>query len=463
MLIQIQEPGQSTEVEKKGKVLGIDFGTTHSVVAYSEKSQAHIVPIETERLVPSVVHYESDQVWVGHKAESFSASIRSIKRYMSPEFPNPYDHNPIDVACDIFTYIKHKAENVLREPVTGAVITVPAYYGEAAREATRKAAHMAGIPVLRLLSEPTAAALAYRLDEQKEGIYLVYDLGGGTFDVSVLQMKKGIFQVLAVQGKLALGGDDFDEAIWEHFLKPKYTGSKIEGVLQARTIKEHLSFAARWEGKIGGQTLFITQEMISAILQPWVSKTILLCEEALKDAGVNKNQLQGVVLVGGSSRIPCVQNEVENFFNQKPLGYLNPDEVVALGAALHAEALVTGKGKLLLDVTPFALGMETLGGAVEVLIPRNASLPCAISQQFTTSYDGQTKIKIHVVQGEGPRVENAISLATFVLSDIPPMHAGLPQIKVTFTLDADGILSVTAEEQISHQKQSIQVKPSYSF
>lgn len=464
MLLHIHEPGQTPDNhEKKGVVVGIDFGTTNSVVAIATHGKANIISIEKERVVPSVISYEESIAWVGHQVqpEKKLKVIRSIKRSLEPGSSQPHpEKSAVEISADILQYLKTEVEKELKQPILGAVVTVPAYYSERAREATRAAAHLAGIPVLRLLSEPTAAALAYHLDEEEEGISLVYDLGGGTFDVSILQLQKGVFQVLGVRGDMVLGGDDLDTAFYNFLSSIGNELPESEGLVFARQIKESLSTLLVWEETIEGKKIKITREKANQLVQPFIEKTLHLCTLALRDAQVNIGELKAVVLVGGSTRIPYLQERIEEFFQKKPLCHLNPEEVVALGAALHAEALLTGKGKLLLDVTPFDLGIETLGGALEILIPRNSPLPCSVSQQFTTSQDGQTKIKIHIVQSKNKKEVSSQSLATFVLADIPPLPAGHPQLKVTFTLDADGILSVSAEEQLSQKKKTIQVNPS---
>ncbi|OFW70431.1 MAG: hypothetical protein A2065_02955 [Alphaproteobacteria bacterium GWB1_45_5] len=467
MLLQIHEPGKTPDLSKKnGLVVGIDFGTTNSVVAISHQGKAEIVPLEGDRLVPSVIGYKDGTAWVGRKAQQERGLnvIRSIKRSMEPQSLQPkHDKNSIEISADILRYLKTEAEKSLKETITGAVLTVPAYYSEVAREATRAAAHLAGIPILRLINEPTAAALAYHLDEQEEGVSLIYDLGGGTFDVSVLQLHKGIFQVLAVRGDMVLGGDDLDKSLFKFLVLTVGEILESEGLLLARQIKEHLTTDLVWEGEIRGKKIQITRDILNQLVSPFIEKTLHLCGQALQEAGVIKQELKFVVLVGGSTRLPIVRDQIEQFFGKKPLSYVNPDEVVSLGAALHAESLRDGKGKLLLDVTPFALGIETLGNTVEIIIPPNSPLPCSVSQLFTTAQDGQTKIKIHIVQGTRKTLENCSSLATFVLANIPPSPAGYPQLKVIFTLDADGILSVFAEEQRSHTRHMVQAKPTYKF
>lgn len=462
MLLQIHEPGETPDIpQKKGAVLGIDFGTTNCVVALSRGGKTDIIPIEKRRLVPSLVSYKGGKVLVGDHA-SDSDVVRSIKRFMEIGFDHiEQGKNAIDISADILRHLKIEAEKVLQESIRGVVLTVPAYYGEMAREALRAAALRADLAVLRLLNEPTAAALAYHLDSQEEGIYLVYDLGGGTFDVSVLHLQKGIFQVLSVSGDPRLGGDDMDEALVSLLETSVGLLPKKEGVVIARDVKEALTLKPYWEGTVQGKKVKVTQEIMNGLIHPFIKRTLTLCDQALRDAGVVRSDIKATILVGGPTRIPFLQKELKDFFGKDPLCSLNPDEAVALGAALHAESLVTGKGNLLIDVTPFSLGIETLNGVVETLIPRNSPLPCSVSQHFTTGTEGQTKIKIHVVQLEenGKRVPK--SLGTFVLSGIPPLPAGKPQLKVTLTLDADGILLVSAEESISGEKQAVHIKPSF--
>ena len=465
MLLQIHEPGQTPGNEKEGVIIGIDFGTTNSVVSMVREGVPEIVPLEGKRLVPSIISYKEGKVLVGWHAsqEAETTIVRSIKRSIEPGSLNQssYSKKPLEIAGDILRYLKTEAERSLKDVIIGAVITVPAYYGESAREITRAAASLAGIPVLRLLSEPTAAALAYHLDEHEEGVSLVYDLGGGTFDVSVLRLEKGVFQVLAVRGDMELGGDDIDRALFDFIHSKVPSLMDPEGRVLARQIKEHLSLKVSWEGMVQGTPIQVTRDVLNQLVDPLLKRTMRLCDKALQDAGVLKKDLRNIVLVGGATRMPYVQNSIENFFGQVPLCNQNPDEIVALGAAMHAESLMTGKGKLLLDVTPFSLGIETLGGAVENIILRNAPLPCSVSQKFTTSQDGQTKIKIHVVQGDSHTLSGCQSLATFVLADILPLPAGKPQLMVTFTLDADGILSVSAEELLSQKRHIIQIAPSF--
>jgi molecular chaperone HscA len=462
MLLQIHEPGKTPDIpQKKGVVVGIDFGTTNCVVAVSRHGKTEVVPIEGKRLVPSLVSYKGEGIRVGDRAMSDPEAVRSIKRFIEAGGPINPEKNPIDISADILSYLKRETEKVLEESIRGVVLTVPAYYGERAREALRSAALKADLPVLRLLNEPTAAALAYHLDSQEEGVYLVYDLGGGTFDVSILHLQKGIFQVLAVSGDPRLGGDDMDEVLLSFLETSVGSLSKKEGVMIARTIKEALTLEPYWEGTVRGEKVKVSRETLNQLIQPFIKRTLKLCEQALQDAAVVKSAIKATILVGGATRMPFLQQELKDFFGKEPLSSLNPDEAVALGAALHADSLMTGKGNLLIDVTPFSLGIETLDGGVETLISRNSPLPCSVSQYFTTGTEGQTKIKIQVVQGEAREKQTLQSLGTFVLSGIPPLPAGKPHLKITFTLDADGILLVSAEEFVSGEKQAVHLKPSF--
>ncbi|UNM06573.1 MAG: Hsp70 family protein [Holosporaceae bacterium] len=350
--------------------------------------------------------------------------------------------------------MRQKTKAALNQPVYQAVLTVPAYYTERARHATRKAAIDAGIRVLRLLNEPTAAALAYRLDEKRDGHYLVYDLGGGTFDVSLLYSEKGIFQVLAVGGDTQLGGDDVDMAVGQYLMETFDIKDQTVARKFGKEIKEYLGENALWSGTIEEKSVTVSQDTLIELVTPFIKKTFDLCTATLADAGISKERLKNIVFVGGSTRLASLKARAETFFGQRPLCTLNPNEVVAMGAAMQAEALVFGKGKLLIDVTPYPLGIETLGGATEVLIPKNAALPCVMSQSFTTSLDNQKRIKIHILQGEANHVSECKSLTSFVLSGIPDMPAGVPEVQVSFTLDADGILLVEAVERKTGVKQN---------
>lgn len=402
MLLQIHEPGQTPLPPSDELILGIDLGTTNSVVGVVRDGKTEIIPIEGARLTPSLIQGQ-----------------KSLKRFMGEE------EVAKEISAKLLSYLKTKAEEYVQAPLAKAVITVPAYFSERARSATREAAELAGLTVLRLLNEPTAAALAYNLEEGTEGLYLVYDLGGGTFDVSLLRMEKGIFQVLAVGGDTRLGGDDFDALVADHLQTDLET---------AKYIKEYLSLHETHEK--------LTRKDLAKLLEPLIQKTIQICEQTLGD-----HQVEKIILVGGSTRMPFIQEMLQKKFHKELLASLNPDEVVAIGAAHHAHSLFHGTGTLLLDVTPFSLGLETLGGFMEKMISKNMPLPCVASQDFTTYQDNQKTLSFSIFQGEGSQVKDCLLLGGFILKDIPPLPAGKPRINVTFTLDADGILSVRAREQ----------------
>ncbi len=412
MLLQIHEPGQTPPPHSDELVLGIDLGTTNSVVGIVRNGKTEIIPIEGARLTPSLIQGQ-----------------KSKKRLMGEE------SLATEISSDLLRHLKIKAEEYMGVLLTKAVITVPAYFSERARAATREAAEMAGLTVLRLLNEPTAAAIAYNLEQGTEGLYLVYDLGGGTFDVSLLRMEKGVFQVLAVGGDTQLGGDDFDALIATHLQVDLPTATHI---------KEYLSIQEAHEK--------LTRKELETLLNPLIDKTLQICEATLKN-----NPIEKIILVGGSTRMPFLQEALKKKFQKEVLSSLNPDEVVALGAAHHAHALFQGTGKLLLDVTPFSLGLETLGGFMEKMIGRNTPLPCIASQEFTTYQDNQKTIAFSVFQGEGEQVKDCLFLGRFVLEGIPPLPAGKARVKVIFTLDADGILSVRAHEQVTGVSCGIQI------